>query len=58
VYQVTGVLPYLTSHGGKLKEKVACGTPRDGQLKGKGLACGTPRDGQELKLPRLVSAKN
>jgi hypothetical protein len=33
-------------------------TPRDGQLKGKGLACGTPRDGQELKLLRLVSAKH
>jgi hypothetical protein len=28
------------------------------RLKDKGLACDTLRDGQELKLPRLVSAKN
>jgi hypothetical protein len=42
--------PYLTFHGGKLKEKgLACGTPRDRQLIG---------FNPELKLPRLMSAKN
>jgi hypothetical protein len=35
VYQVTGVLPYLTSRGGKLKEKGRMRLiKRDGHLKG------------------------
>jgi hypothetical protein len=62
---MTGVLPYLTFRGRKLKEKgLAYDTLRDGQLKKKGLACGTPRDGQlkgfnpELKLLWITSAKN
>jgi hypothetical protein len=64
VYQVTGVLPYLTSRREKLKEKGRMLHAKRRAAKGQGSRMqltkrhATERFNPELKLPRLMSAKN
>jgi hypothetical protein len=64
VYQVPGVLLYLTSRGGKLKEKGRMLHAKRRVAEGQGSRMqltkrqATERFNPELELPRLVSAKN
>jgi hypothetical protein len=64
VYQVPGVLLYLTSRKGKLKEKGRMRHARRRAAEGQGSHMqltkrqATERFNPQLKLPRLMSAKN
>jgi hypothetical protein len=62
VYQVTGVLPNLSSRRGKLKEKGHMRHAKRRTAEGQGMQLtkrqATERFNLELKLSRLMSAKN
>jgi hypothetical protein len=62
VYQVTGVLPYLSSRRGKLKEKGRMRHAKRRAAEGQGMHLtkrqATERFNLELKLLWLMSAKN